>query len=99
MYATRLKIVEHEKDLGVIVDSELKFEDNINWIVKKVNSVMGMILRNFVFLDRNMFETLFMAMVRSHLEYGATVWNPHFKKIALRVCCYSMEPSLEEDRI
>ena len=49
MDATRLKIVENEKDLGLIVDSELKFEDHITRIVKKVNSVMGMIRRNFAF--------------------------------------------------
>ena len=80
MDATRLKIVEHEKDLGLIVDNELKFEDHITRIVKKANSVMGMIRRNFAFLDRDMFKQLFVAMVRPHLEYGATVWNPHFKK-------------------
>ena len=80
MDATRLQIVEHEKGLGLIVDSELKFEDHITRIVKKANSVMGMIRRNFAFLDRDMFKQLFVAMVRPHLEYGATVWNPHFKK-------------------
>ena len=80
MDATRLKIVEHEKDLGLIVDSELKFEDHITRIVKKANSVMGMIRRNSAFLDRDMFKQLFVAMVRPHFEYGATVWNPHFKK-------------------
>ena len=41
---------------------------------------MGMIGRNFAFLDRDMFKQLFVAMVRPHLEYGAKVWNPHFKK-------------------
>ena len=82
MDATRLKNVEHEKDLEWIVDSELKFEDHI----KKANSVMGMIRRNFAFLDRDMFKQLFVAMVR-----------PHFNKTSLRVWCYSMEPSLQQD--
>ena len=66
MDATRLKIAEHEKDLGLIVDSKLKFEDHITRIVKKANSVMGMIHRNFAFLDRDMFKQLFVAMVRPH---------------------------------
>ena len=97
MNAIRLKIVEHEKDLGLIVDSEFKFEDHITRIVKKANSVVGMIRRNFAFLDRDILKQLFVAMVRPHLEYGATVWNPHFKKTSLRVWCYSMEPSLQQD--
>ena len=36
--STRLKFIEHEKDLGVVVDSELQFEDHITRIVKKANS-------------------------------------------------------------
>ena len=51
MDATRLKIVEHENDPGLIVDSELIFEDHITRVFKKANSVMGMIRRNFAFLD------------------------------------------------
>ena len=43
MDAARLKIVEQEKDLGVVVDSQLQFEEHITRIVKKANSVMGMI--------------------------------------------------------
>ena len=62
MDATRLKIVEHEKDRRLIVDSELKFEDHITRIVNKVNPVMGMIRRNFAFLDRDRFKQLFVAM-------------------------------------
>ena len=32
---TRLRIVEEEKDLGVIIDDKLSFEDHISQIVKK----------------------------------------------------------------
>ena len=80
MDATRLKIVEQEKNLGVVVDSQLKFEEHITRIVKKANSGMGMIRRSFLYLDKDMFKKLFIAMVRPHLEYGATIWNPHLKK-------------------
>ena len=80
MDATRLKIVEQEKDLGVVVDSQLKFEEHITRIVKKANSVMGMIRRSFLYLDKDMFKKLFIAMVRPQLEYGAIIWNPYLKK-------------------
>ena len=51
---------------------------------------------NFAFLDIDMFKQLSVVMVRPHLEYGTTVWNPRFNKTALRVGYYSMELSLQE---
>ena len=41
---------------------------------------MGMVRRSFMYLDKDMFKSLFTAIIRPHLEYGAPVWNPHFKK-------------------
>ena len=80
MDATRLKVVNVEKDLGVIIDSSLSFDEHISTVVKKANSLMGMIRRSFLYLDKDMFRRLFTAIVRPHLEYGAPIWNPHFKK-------------------
>ena len=40
-----------EKDLGVHIDNELKFSEHINKSVKKANSVLGIIKRNFVNFD------------------------------------------------
>ena len=36
----------------------------------------SMIRRSFVHLDKDMFKLLFVSVVRPHLEYGATLWNP-----------------------
>ena len=72
---------EHEKDLKVVVDGELKFEHHINRVVKKANSTMGMIRRNFEFLERNMFnEQVIHGDGKNALEYVATVWNLQLKK-------------------
>ena len=38
----RLKVVEEEKDLGIVFDKELSFNNHI-CIVKKSNSLVGMI--------------------------------------------------------
>ena len=80
MDEVRLKIVDTEKDLGIIFASDMSFDEHISTIVKKANSMAGMIRRTFVHLDINMFKTLFSSMVRPHLEYGAPVWNPHLNK-------------------
>ena len=65
-----------EKDLGVVVDSQLKFEEHIETKVNKANSILGMIRRSFSFIDIITMVTLFTAFVRPHLEYAQAVWSP-----------------------
>ena len=69
-----------EKDLGVIIDSELNFDSHITSKINKANSVAGLIRRTMQFLDADSFRLLFTALVRPHLEYANSVWNPHLKK-------------------
>ena len=66
-----------EKDLGVIFDDSLKFDLHINCVVKKANSLLGLIRRNFQFIDKGIFNKLYKALVRPHLEYGQIIWSPH----------------------
>ena len=75
-----LEHVFEEKDLGVIIDSELKFEEHIAEKVKKANIVAGLIQRSFSHLNSRVFKTLFGSFVRPHLEYASVVWSPHLKK-------------------
>ena len=65
-----------EKDLGVIFDDTLKFDKHINAAVKKANSMLGLIKRNFKYIDEDIFLKLYKALVRPHLEYGQTIWYP-----------------------
>ena len=82
MDETTLNKVDKEKDLGIIFDTELSFEEHINTKVKKANSLVGMIRRTFVYLDKDMFKQLFTSIIRPHVEYGAPVWNPYSKKLS-----------------
>ena len=75
MHPTELKQVKQEKDIGVIVDDQLKFESHILEKIKKANN-MGLIRRSFIHLDESTFLKLFKALVRPHLEYTDTVWCP-----------------------
>ena len=72
--------VFEEKDLGVIVDSEISFEAHILKKVQLANNIVGLIRRSFSHLDGEMFVKLFTAFVRPHLEYAQAVWSPHLKK-------------------
>ena len=69
-----------EKDLGVIIDSKLSFDQHISAKVKTANNLVGLIRRSFEYLDKDMFKQLFTSIVRPHLEYAAPVWNPHLQR-------------------
>ena len=69
-----------EKDLGVTFDPSLKFNKHINTVVNKANGTLGLIRRNFKFIDKDIFLKLYKALVRPHLEYGQTIWYPYLKK-------------------
>ena len=75
-----LEHVFEEKDLGVLIDTDLKFNEHINSKVKKANMMVGLIRRSFSFLDGALFKILFTTHVRPHLEYCQSVWSPHLKK-------------------
>ena len=53
--ACKLENVNHIKDLGVIIDNRLNFNKHINDKIKKANSMLGIIKRNFKYLDNFIF--------------------------------------------
>ena len=80
MNGVKLEHVFEEKDLGITVDSELRFGEHITAKVKKANSMAGVIRRSFSYLDPAQFKTLYVAFVRPHLEYGNSIWSPYLRK-------------------
>ena len=69
-----------EKDLGVIVDSDITFEEHILKKVRLANVMVGLIRRTFSYLSPKMFTKLFTSFVRPHLEYAQAVWSPFLLK-------------------
>ena len=80
IYSKEMEHVFVEKDLGVLFDADLTFQEHITTMIKKANAMVGLIRRSFTFLDCNMFRRLYTAFVRPHLEYGQAVWAPHLIK-------------------
>ena len=80
LHQQELEHVFEQKDLGVTLDAELRFDEHISAKVKKANSIVGLIRRNFSYLDGLLFKKLFTTFVRPHLEYCQAVWSPYLKK-------------------
>ena len=65
MHGRTLNKVDCEKDLGVEVDSELKFHKQTSNSVKKANRMLGLIKRCFQNKKEETFSLLYMALVRT----------------------------------
>ena len=70
--------VIEEKDLGVIIDSQLTFEEHLTGNIRVKNAMVGPIRRS---LSYYLFWKLYLAFVRPHLEYAQVVWAPNTKKL------------------
>ena len=68
------------KDLGVMISSNLKPEEQISRCVEKANSMVGMIRRTFTYVDSDIFLKTYKVFVRPILEYCQEVWSPFLQK-------------------
>ena len=74
-----LERVSKIKDLGVMIDEKLSFNEHLNEKVNKAYRMIGIIKQNFKYLEKDAFMNLYnKAMVRSHLEYAVSVWSPRY---------------------
>ena len=74
-----LQTVSEEKDLGVIIQDNLKVDKQVAASVAKANKMLGMI-RPFKSRDEKMMLQLYKLVVRPHVEFAISSWSPHFKK-------------------
>lgn len=72
-----LSKVSEVKDLGIIIDSEMKFQTHIETVINKSNRMLAFLNRNTKrFHCLSALKVLFFALVRSHIEYCSIVWFP-----------------------
>ena len=69
-----------ESDLGIIFDSKLLFDTNIDKAVKNANQTLGIIKRTVTFLNKSVLISLYKALVGPHLEYGNEICYPRLKR-------------------
>ena len=64
-----LEEVEKEKDLGIVFNNRLHFEQHVSDCTTKARQRIGLIKRNFKYLDERTFLTLYKSLIRALLEY------------------------------
>jgi hypothetical protein len=67
---------QYAKDLGILVDSELKFSQHIATCTTSASQVAGWALRVFDSRSKEVLLVLYKALIRPKLEYGCMVFNP-----------------------
>jgi hypothetical protein len=76
---TTLPSVTNIKDLGVVLDDKLSFVPHITSIIGKSLRMLGFIKRNTSdFVTVRSFKILYCSLVRSLLDYAASVWDPQY---------------------
>ena len=78
--STILKHVTNNPYLGILFSQDLKWGDHIAKICKKANSIVGFLRRNLRNCPSGCKRNAYLSLVRSVLEYGATLWDPHLHK-------------------
>jgi len=78
-YTISLERVDQMQDLGVLIDERLAFSHHIQDKINEAYSMLGVIKRNFKYLQLSSFILLYKNMVRSHLDYCSSVWTPYRK--------------------
>ena len=85
MGGTQLTQTLVEKDLGIQVDSQLKFREQAAAAVSKASRILSVIRRSFGLLGETTLPLLFRTMVRPHLEYANAVWGPFNREDQKRI--------------
>ena len=80
LLGNHLESTETEKDLGVVISSDLKFSKQCIEAEKKAQRILGYIKRQFGFRNKEIVLSLYNSLVRPHLEYAVQSWSPSLRK-------------------
>ena len=71
--------VNQQRDLGVLIDKNLKWKSQVEASFKRANSVIGFISRNFHYKSKDIMLPLYTSLVRPHMEFAVQFWSPHLR--------------------
>ena len=78
MNSEPLQNVNEEKDLGIIIDNQLKFHSHVSSISSKARKLLALIRQSFIYSDKETFPYLYKSIIRPTLEYGNLILGPFY---------------------
>jgi len=75
-----LSSVPEDRYFGIMVTDDLSWSSHVQSIYSKPNSTLGFLHRNLWRCLAKLKESAYISLVRSTLEYAASVWDPHLAK-------------------
>ena len=75
-----LEETSEERDLGIIVQNNLKVSAQCSKVVKTANKILGMVKRHFTTRDKITVLNLYKTLIRPHLEFCVQAWRPSLVK-------------------
>ena len=75
-----LETVKSNPYLGVELTDNMSWEKQVNKVVTKGNKALGFIRRNLGTCPEEVKKQAYLALVRPHLEYASSAWDPHLQK-------------------
>ena len=82
MDGNQITSVSLQRDLGILISSDLRWDHQVNESCKKASKVLGMIAWNFTYKTRNIILPLYKTLIRPHLDYGVKFWGTTLRKHA-----------------
>ena len=74
-----VEAVAEERDLGVVIDRQLKFHRQTAAAISKASQMLAVVRRSFANIDETTLPLLYKTMVRPFLEFGNKIWGPFGK--------------------
>ena len=77
---TSIERVYKTKFLGIIIDSNLKWQHHISLTNNKVSKIIGILVRLRPKVNTKLLITLYNTLILPHLAYCITIWGKTYKK-------------------
>ena len=102
-----LESVSSYRYLGVLISSDLSWSNHVKDISLKARKQVGLLYHRFYkHASPATLRTLYMALIRPHLEYAVPVWDPHLckdinalesvQRFATKICTKSWNTSYQD---
>ena len=76
IHNAQLLVVNQCKYLGILIQSDLKWNSHVNYVTAKANQTLAMLKRNIKLTPQKIKDKAYKSLIRPQLEYASSVWAP-----------------------